>query len=1159
MYHPAQRSAFPAAPAVGQPNPFASGPTTATASIQVHYLWVAGRYRDLSSERGLGLAAEAHSLGPIPELGDHSDHSGSRPASAHHLPLRHAPGAGAAAAAPEGQALAERKVNPFLDIRNFAADSGAKAAARSGGVHGARHGSLRTYAADRLKSQELLESRISRTTDVERLKWEAKSALLNGAHSLAVLLFVRAGSLGSISSCTMLTKIYSSGITRGASPRIIVIRRDPLRALAWDLEGLRLLQRRLEPTKYGAAVYSQSSSVSEAWSAEQPQGLEETFRCCELLIRLLRTSQAGLVSLSTEAAALPDIKAQKRLKSAPTASESVSNRRADVRMLWDEVAATIRWLETRLERSVALARHRASQPDPVADPDDEFDHDEAAEYLEALAVQLAYLRAIQALRTMLMVRSKEAIRAAKERWAQSLAAASSSHCPAGMDDVVPLAEAGLAFIHALPEDGWSTENQAAYTQAATDFTARLEEGLAELAVPAVSENFTADKESLKSTNSQPGVENVQATSTTTDIKSRNARKKERRNSLQEVPPVDVESVSDAARTKQINLTQRLVGASQPAVPGLVSVEARGQQHMPRTYSSPYQQATGESVGLGKAPSFTGLTTASFVGGRLTSPSVVGLDGGSIAPANKDPFLGPTRDLEGFTFPRHRRPSSVVSDTPSLLFPPSGDADDALSPSRSEDQGAHAKGATESKASSRPAFDRKRVVSMYGITPASGSKGASAPAERFSFPTGPGDQSPESPGITRTHRSPSGTTAQDALTNTLRNASSSASLALPAARSLFLAPTHGRSMSGQATDHLRKLRQQDAASTHSRMNSDAMSTLSRTLRHRTPSDAAKARPTSVLLAPSTSMRSLSTAPLPNSLQAKTSPTLSRASATSASALSVNASRSESTSTTTALGSLRKMGAASPRHSEPTGTSISASGSKSPTTPEPAPRASLSPVESRSMRSKSGKPRPAPLARAFESMDPTSRPSSVPHSPVSPNVPNGSFPPSPGGASAAGGALSPRLQKSLATPQHQAHHSRGGSTASSSTHAQQLDAALAEAEAKSRLHTEGTCSICGTRCENAPVSRTGERWCSRECRMEAKKRKTAGAGAGPGNGAGAGRSGNASAVGNGSPVAASPSAATAATVDAASSAAVAANSAKASAVSSPAQAPAGKVPA
>lgn len=54
---------------------------------------------------------------------------------------------------------------------------------------------------------------------------------------------------------------------------------------------------------------------------------------------------------------------------------------------------------------------------------------------------------------------------------------------------------------------------------------------------------------------------------------------------------------------------------------------------------------------------------------------------------------------------------------------------------------------------------------------------------------------------------------------------------------------------------------------------------------------------------------------------------------------------------------------------------------------------------------------------------------------------------------------------------------------------LDAALAEAEESSRLKTTTGCHLCGVRCVNAPLDRRGRKFCSRTCRVEMKKREKA----------------------------------------------------------------------
>jgi hypothetical protein len=56
---------------------------------------------------------------------------------------------------------------------------------------------------------------------------------------------------------------------------------------------------------------------------------------------------------------------------------------------------------------------------------------------------------------------------------------------------------------------------------------------------------------------------------------------------------------------------------------------------------------------------------------------------------------------------------------------------------------------------------------------------------------------------------------------------------------------------------------------------------------------------------------------------------------------------------------------------------------------------------------------------------------------------------------------------------------------------LDAALARAEDKSGLKTSSRCMACTKRVVNAPVSRNGDVFCSRECRIETKRERQAAA--------------------------------------------------------------------
>lgn len=51
---------------------------------------------------------------------------------------------------------------------------------------------------------------------------------------------------------------------------------------------------------------------------------------------------------------------------------------------------------------------------------------------------------------------------------------------------------------------------------------------------------------------------------------------------------------------------------------------------------------------------------------------------------------------------------------------------------------------------------------------------------------------------------------------------------------------------------------------------------------------------------------------------------------------------------------------------------------------------------------------------------------------------------------------------------------------------LDGALARAEEQSGLHTSASCTQCGKKAVNAPLTRAGDVFCSRVCRMETKQR-------------------------------------------------------------------------
>lgn len=165
-----------------------SNATTASSTInvsaQVHYSLLASRYRLLSAQKGLGIAAGAH--GSIEQglkratKGEGSSTSrasggpsdGAKKAATADLQnlfagTRARAISGASQAGPSSAPLtAVQTSDPVQDL--------ARRAGKSAASHGIRHGSTRNYAKERLKVQEVTEEVIEAATDTGRLKWEAK-------------------------------------------------------------------------------------------------------------------------------------------------------------------------------------------------------------------------------------------------------------------------------------------------------------------------------------------------------------------------------------------------------------------------------------------------------------------------------------------------------------------------------------------------------------------------------------------------------------------------------------------------------------------------------------------------------------------------------------------------------------------------------------------------------------------------------------------------------------------------------------------------------------------------------------------------------------------------------------------------------------------------
>lgn len=163
--------------------------------------------------------------------------------------------------------------------------------------------------------------------------------------------------------------------------------------------------------------------------------------------------------------------------------------------------------------------------------------------------------------------------------------------------------------------------------------------------------------------------------------------------------------------------------------------------------------------------------------------------------------------------------------------------------------------------------------------------------------------------------------------------------------------------------------------------------------------------------------------------------------------------------------------------------------SPTTPS---RSQTDPLEKNerkrhvsfqsSLRSASAIPPSTSTQRAFATIDPTSTLSAGTSGSATPRTVRSISPP------ISSKANSPVDLANLAS-NSDGHAEQSGSDASLSNSGAMpdLDKALARAEDRSGLKTSSRCTSCGKRAVNAPMTKSGDVFCSRECRIERKQQR------------------------------------------------------------------------
>ncbi|EPQ27821.1 uncharacterized protein PFL1_04566 [Pseudozyma flocculosa PF-1] len=706
--------------------------SSSIVSLHVHQSYLASQLGSLSSELGLGLAspnlddddqqraaaaATPSAMFSAPSVKLDSSSAGSMDRAKDDNVVATATSTTAPATSRD---RASRLDDLFAGSRHAAPQ---KSKSKPSGSHGAKHASLRGYAETRWKRQELLESKIMRSNDVQRLEWEAKAAMLRDSYPLAILLLYRAGVLGSATSCISLARLYALGITKGNAPVVVLVYRDPLRSLAWSLEALAILERRLSAQiKAASASASVSRRLRELW--------EPPLEAVAVLLRaLIAPEVAALSPIQRSSVALPDIS---KLSGSQSAGRDAPNAEASEKQkedLWIRVEDAISRLAARLPAAdVEETMGDASMPPSrmaSLGPDEEDDEAALHRELESLRAHVKYLSAALKSRSFVLDPQAELLEGLRSAWAGCAAV---DLARAG-DAVEPEIRAFADKAQACLESKLSGGNLAAEGDLFQPLILSLDQLLPELSIP----DYATRKAQAAATraNAEPQLE------------AKN--KRPRRNSLKEVEPEDIETAAKHEASARPALTMRL--ASTPAAPSasVASVFASGQTQEPALaqHTADTRQRLTRTISQSG-----GIPSSIDLGSARSPPSVQEMERRRAAeppsPALSTVSVGTDYS---FAHARPRRPSSVVSVTPSLLFPPgTGDDSGRLSPSDDNRQMLFPVSSNDQAEGSCPSLSRSRTASQLapgipGARPRLASAGLARPRVTSMYST------PSTSGIT----------------------------------------------------------------------------------------------------------------------------------------------------------------------------------------------------------------------------------------------------------------------------------------------------------------------------------------------------------------------------------------------------------------------------
>ncbi|KDN44061.1 hypothetical protein K437DRAFT_268897 [Tilletiaria anomala UBC 951] len=617
---------------------------------------------------------------------------------------------------------------------------------KSGTVGTNKNSSKRAYAASRIKAATVFKANLKSAApaDVTRLEWEIKALTpITPAHRLLPLL-KRAAELRSLRSITQLAALYTLGVTRGHAPIAVeLVRRDAPRALSWAVRGLGFALGR-----HGAstAVDGGSSSVRPVESKEQSQqgaengkvlaataaaGSDEEeeekkeaiFMLLHLLARVARSKKAAWPAMSL---------------SSPNGSHSVEQVDAEsdtnLTKLWRRVEELLPSMQAYLKDqegvsasgdgdvaaadgtgavSFAAALTTSATvagtddvPDPPPQQPPEADGDlvsllagnvsskvaektrECLSVLDAARKELAFLEALVSLRKALLARA-------------------GSEKLEGRGDVDEV-ERKLDALQALP--GCKEQMLKEKAEAVLSTLSALDEKMLAVRVAAFRDALAATlpEESVTENASEPqvvtaaslglGLPHSKSTNTTSPNTSSGTA----------FEPIHGKSAGAASITASH-------ATASPSTIGKMSNDASAlltRQHAASAKirdEAPFDPFFIEHT---RGKNQQSITSNAYLNPPSPTASIRSIS--SAWGYGEDDEEGEPKASAGYSFPRLRRPSSVISDSPSLMFPSHGeDASEDVMQSPLTPSFAPPERPSLRNRSQSGLPDRRRVVSMYG--------------------------------------------------------------------------------------------------------------------------------------------------------------------------------------------------------------------------------------------------------------------------------------------------------------------------------------------------------------------------------------------------------------------------------------------------------------